>query len=576
MLFVLVAAVSATISGIVLMRALRHEIVDQLEDRLLIASRKAVGLLAAEADLPARADALADALGRDLSARVTVISGSGVVLGDSGLDPAALLEVENHAGREEVAAALRGEVGRATRHSVTLADDLLYLAVPIDAHQPSRGAVRLAIPLSAVTRAVARVRPLVIGASLLSILIAGAAGWLAARSPALRLSEMTRAATEIAAGRLGARARPGGDDEVTDLAHSLNRMAGQLEERLTLLARERRQLRTILDGMVEGVLLLDADGRIVLANEAYARIFSAQEPVVGRRLMESARLPALQEAVVSALASEAPVFHEITLSSDPERVISTSLAAVREGGRVVGAVAVFHDVTEIRRLERVRREFVANVSHELRTPLTAIKGYAETLLGGGLQEPQRTSEFVEVIARHAERLRRLIEDLLDLASIEQGEVHLEAAPVEVGEVVTQAEAVLRPAAERKGQTVSVSIPEGLQVLADRDRLAQVLINLMDNAVKFTPTGGRVEVAARASDGRVSLTVSDTGIGIPAGEQSRIFERFHRVDRSRDRREGGTGLGLAIAKHLTQAMDGTIEVESRAGFGTTFRITLPAA
>jgi len=558
------------------MRALRHEIVEQVAERLLVASRKAVDLLSPEPDLGGRADELADRLGRDLSARVTVISPSGVVLGDSDLDAAALSAVENHAGREEVAAALRGGVGRAARHSTTIGAEMLYVAVPIDPRQPTRGVVRLAVPLAAVARGEARVRPLVIGASLLSVLIAGAAGWLAARRPARRLSEMTRAATEIAAGRMGARARPGGDDEVADLAHSLNRMAGQLEERLALLARERSQLRTILDGMVEGVLLLDAAGSIVLANEAFTRIFTAQEPVAGRRLLETARVPALQEAVASALAAAAPVFHEITLPGDGGRVIRASLAAVREGERAVGVVAVFHDVTEIKRLERVRREFVANVSHELRTPLTAIKGYAETLLGGGLQEPRRASEFVEVIARHAERLRRLIEDLLNLASIEQGEAHIEPAPVAVREVVTQAETVLRPAAERKGQTVKVAIPEGLMVLADRDRLAQVLINLIDNAVKFTPSGGHVEVAAQAGAGRVSLTVRDTGIGIPPGELGRIFERFHRVDRSRDRREGGTGLGLAIAKHLTQAMDGTIEVESGPGAGTTFRITLPAA
>ena len=557
------------------MRALRDELTDQMAQRLLVASRRAVVILSEEPELAGRADEIADRLGLDLSARVTVISPAGAVLGDSLLDAEALRTVENHAGREEVAAALKGGVGRAERHSTTVGEDLLYVAVPIDPRDPARGVVRLAVPLSAVARAEARVRPLVIGASLLSVLVAAAAGWMAARRPARRLTEMSRAATEIAAGSMGARARPGGADEIADLAHSLNRMASQLEERLALLTREQSQLRTILDGMVEGVLLLDASGRILLANDAFARIFAVQGPIAGRRLLETVRAPALHEGVEAALQEPSPVSREVTLPDDGDRVISASLAAVREGPHKVGAVAVFHDVTEIKRLERVRREFVANVSHELRTPLTAIKGYAETLLAGGLQEPPRAAEFVEVIARHAERLRRLIEDLLDLASIEQGEARIEPAIVSVREVAAQAEAVLRPAAESKGQTLEVVIPEDLTVLADRDRLAQVLINLLDNAVKFTPPGGRVEVAAKSEAGRVGLTVKDTGVGIPPGEVGRIFERFHRVDRSRDRREGGTGLGLAIAKHLTQAMDGTIEVESEPGTGTTFRITLPS-
>jgi two-component system phosphate regulon sensor histidine kinase PhoR len=240
-------------------------------------------------------------------------------------------------------------------------------------------------------------------------------------------------------------------------------------------------------------------------------------------------------------------------------------------------VVVLHDITDLRQADQMRRDFVANVSHELRTPLTAIKGYAETLLGGGLTDPARAAEFVEVIARHTERLGALIEDLLDLAAVEQGEARVELASVPLGDVVSQAEAVVRAAAAEKGLAVQVELPDALpQVRADRDRLAQVLINLLDNAVKFTPPGGRVGVAAGSSNGLVTIAVSDTGVGIPPGDLPRIFERFYRVDRSRDRREGGTGLGLAIAKHLTQAMGGQIEVESRPGSGSTFRVTLRAA
>jgi len=391
------------------------------------------------------------------------------------------------------------------------------------------------------------------------------------------LEAISRTAAEIAAGGTEARAETRGRDEVADLARSVNRMADQLAERLALLNRERDQLRSVLDGMVEGVLLTDPAGTILLANPAFGRIFDVQLPVEGRRPLEVARVPALQEAVEAALTTDKSIAREFTLPGSPGRFIRASLAAIREGGRRVGAVAVFHDVTDLKRLETIRREFVANVSHELRTPLTAIRGYAETLKDGGLGDPARAAEFTEVIHRNTLRLQSLIEDLLDLSSIEQGQARITLGPVRLREVAVQAEAVIRPAAERKGQSLSFDLPAAVpDPVADRDRLAQVLINLLDNAVKFTPEKGTVTVTARRADGRVVVAVTDTGAGIPPDEVDRIFERFYRVDRSRDRREGGTGLGLAIAKHLVQAMGGTIEVKSVPGSGTTFRLTFPAA
>jgi two-component system phosphate regulon sensor histidine kinase PhoR len=572
-----VAALSALAAGIFLNRAIGKSITEQIAANLIQEARLARDLARSESDLPGAADALADRLGTDLGVRVTIVAAAGTVLGDTDLDGAALLAVENHAGRPEIAAALREGQGRSIRRSGTLGERMLYVALRIDPGDPARGVVRVAVPLTAVRRAQEEILLPIVASALLSIAAAALFGWVAARRPARRLEEMRRAASEIASDRMGARALAGGRDEIADLARSLNQMAAQLEERLALLARERNQLKSVLDGMVEGVLLTDAEGTILLANAAFERIFSALPPVQGRRPLETARVPALQEAIEAALGAGEPLTREIVLGGSQEKVIRASLAALRERGRSIGAIAVFHDVTELKRLERVRREFVANVSHELRTPLTAIKGYAETLRDGGLKDTVRAAEFVEVIHRHAERLRALIEDLLDLASVEQGEARLSLAPVPLREVVDQAAAVVRPAAERRRQTLSVELPDGPpHPLADRDRLAQVLINLLDNAVKFTPDGGRITVAASRDRERVVVSVRDTGIGIPAGDLDRIFERFYRVDRSRDRREGGTGLGLAIAKHLTLAMGGTIEVESVQGSGTTFRVGLPVA
>ena len=573
----LVAGLSSLLAAVVLDRAVARRITDQVASRLTEETRLARDLLPSEPDLAAGADALADRLGRDLGLRVTIIDASGKVLGDTDLDGEALLSVENHADRPEVIEAMRAGTGRAVRYSRTLTENMLYVASRIDPDDPSRGIVRLAVPLTDVKKAQEEIRGPILVAALLSVVLAAGIGWVVARGPARRLEAMARAASDFAGGRTAVRAEAGGDDEVAVLARSLNRMADELQERLVLLERERSQLRTVLEGMVEGVVLTDPTGRILLANDAFRRIFNAQLPVEGRRPLETARVPALQEAIESALEADEPVTREIALGGAQDKVIQASLASIRESGETVGAVAVFHDVSELKRLERVRREFVANVSHELRTPLTAIKGYAETLRDGGLRDPETAAEFVRVIHRHAERLRALIEDLLDLAAVEQGEARIDLAPVALRDVATQAEAVARPAAAGKRHTLTLDVPGDLpRVLADRDRLGQVLINLLDNAVKFTPEGGRIEVSARPSSGRVVVSVKDNGVGIPPEDLGRIFERFYRVGRSRDRREGGTGLGLAIAKHLTQAMGGTIEVESSTGSGTTFRVSLPAA
>ena len=534
-------------------------------------------LVRAEPDLRGSADRLADRLGRDLDVRVTIIDGTGKVLGDTELNGDALATVENHANRPEVIEAMRFGAGRAVRYSATLAENMLYVAARLEPGDPAQGVVRLAVPLTEVRKAQTEVRVPILLATVVSVLVACALGWGFARGTARRLEAMSRAAADLADGRLGTRAEVSGSDEVAALARSLNRMAGELEERLVLIGRERNQLRTILEGMVEGVLLTGPDGRILVSNDAFRRIFNAQLPIEGRRPLETARVPALQEAIEAALLADQPLVREIALGGAQDKVIRASLAAIREDTRAVGAVAVFHDITELQRLEQVRREFVANVSHELRTPLTAIKGYAETLRDGGLKEPGRAAEFVEVIHRHAGRLAALIEDLLDLSSVEQGQARLELRPVSLRDVVAQAETATRPAAMERSHAVALDLPKDLpDVVADRDRLAQVLINLLDNAVKFTPEGGRIEVSARPSAGRVIVSVADNGVGIPPEDVGRIFERFYRVDRSRDRRDGGTGLGLAIAKHLTQAMGGTIEVDSRSGAGTTFRISLPAA
>ena len=559
--------------------SLQRRAVRRLADGLRSQAILARDLARAEPDLGVAADGLADRIGTELGVRVTVIGADGTVLGDTDLDAEGLRTVENHASRPEVQEAMAKGAGESIRWSHTIGSDLLYVAVRLDPGDPARGVVRLSVPLDEVQRAERAVAGPVAAAALASILLAAGLGVLASRRLVRRLDRLSVAAAAIADGNTTARTRRGPADELGEVERSLNRMAETLDERHAALLRQRNQMQSVLEGMVEGVLLTDATGRILLANTAFERIFDAPPPLEGRRPLEAARVPGLQESIEAALAAAGPLTREIELlRGHQEKVLRASLAPLRsDGGESIGAVAVFHDVTELKRLEQARREFVANVSHELRTPLTAIKGYSETLLHGGLADTGSAVEFVRVIDRHAERLRLLIEELLDLAAVEQGRARLDLEPTSPAEVSAQAVGVVRQAADIKHQTFAIDVPEDLPPCrADRDRLAQVLINLLGNAVKFTPDGGRIGIRARASNGHMVIAVSDTGPGIPADELGRIFERFYRVERSRDRREGGTGLGLAIAKHLVHAMDGSIEAESAPGSGATFRVTLPLA
>ena len=380
--FVLVAGLSVVVAALFLTLALQRRTVRRLADGLRSQAILARDLARAETDLRGSADGLADRIGKDLGVRVTVIGADGTVLGDTDLDGDALRNVENHAGRPEVKEALARGSGEAIRWSHTLGSDLLYVAVRLDPDEPGRGVVRLAVPLDEVQRAERAVVGPVASAALASILLAAGLGLLASGRLVRRLDRLAGAAAAIADGKAGARTRRGPEDELGEVERSLNRMAETLDDRHAALLRQRNQMQSVLEGMVEGVLLTDATGRILLANRAFERIFDAPPPLEGLRPLEAARVPGLQESIEAALEATSPLTREIEL-------LRGSLAPLRgDDGEPIGAVAVFHDVTELKRLEQARREFVANVSHELRTPLTAIKGYSETLLHGGLADPE--------------------------------------------------------------------------------------------------------------------------------------------------------------------------------------------
>ncbi|WP_163782146.1 sensor histidine kinase [Myxococcus vastator] len=364
-------------------------------------------------------------------------------------------------------------------------------------------------------------------------------------------------------------------DEVAGLEGAIDSLHAQLSARNTVLNQDARTLTAVLDGMAEGIWVTDEEGTVVRHNDALrAMLDSTSNPLTGQRPLALIRNEALHDAVMRACREGASSHLELTLDGLFPRTLSIRVTPLAKD--LPGSAAVFHDVTELRRLEKVRKDFVANVSHELRTPITAVRGYAETLQGGALNDPVMAPKMVEIIHRQSERLSELVEDLLELSRLESREVSLKLAHVTLADAAARAADTVRPKAESKGQVVSLHVPQGLLAVGDARAVEQVLLNLLDNAVKYTPAGGQVEVYGACEQGRCVVRVKDTGVGIEPKHLSRIFERFYRVDKGRSRDMGGTGLGLSIVKHLLQAMDGEVKVESQPNEGSTFTIFLPLA
>ncbi|HXE75200.1 MAG TPA: ATP-binding protein [Candidatus Xenobia bacterium] len=506
-------------------------------------------------------------------ARVTIIAADGRVLADSLHDPATM---ENHAGRPEVQQALSRGRGRVVRHSDTLNRDLLYLA---HRHQPAPGhppvVLRLALPLAEIDAALAELRWRLLTTSLVILVLAGGVSFLVSRRLARRIGDLQQFARRIATGDFRPVAAEREGDELAGLARSLNQTAARLAETIHTLTEERNRSAAILDSMAEGVAVIGADERIVFCNHAFCQAVGADATCAGRPLLEIVRQSDLVALIRRALTTRSTTSGEVALGGAPLRTFDVTAAPVEAAG-TAGVVLVLHDISELRRLERVRRDFVANVSHEFKTPLTAIQGFAETLLGGALEDPQNNRRFLGIIRDHAVRLGRLTDELLKLSEIEAGKLELDLRPVAAADLIESCVETTRLKAAQNQLTVTVECPSDLPLIrGDSNRLREVLQNLLDNAVQYTPAGGRVTVRAAHADGQVVIAVSDTGIGIPQADQQRIFERFYRVDAARSREVGGTGLGLSIARHLVEAHGGRITVESEVGRGSVFSVYLPA-
>ena len=575
-------AVSMMLAGLYLSRGLERVAVESIEARLGTGAR----VLEDEARAGLRAggearslQTFAERAARRTNSRVTLIAPGGRVLADSERRPADVAEMENHAARPEVRAALNGSAGRDVRRSGTLGTPLIYVAVPVSESGRVVGALRLAAPLEAATPAYESLRGVMLAGGAVALVVALGIGLFVAGRVTRPVVEMEDVARQMSEGNFRVRASVRSPDEIGTLGRSLNVMAGRLREKIDDLEREQAKATAILDAMVEGVIATDGHDHIILLNERARGIFGLGQTRVERRpLLEVIRNVDLHGLLSEsrAAADGEVVSREIKLPDPPARVLQVHAVPLCFTGDEPGVVIILHDITELRRLEQVRTEFVANVSHELRTPLTAIQGYLETLLDGALEEPQHARKFLEIVFRHTERLGRLTDDLTDLSNIELGRISLRIEPTDLTEVTESALAIIQPRAGSGRVTVKANLPADMpEVLADRDRLAQILINLVDNAVKYTPAGGHVWVEAqRLSSGMVEVAVRDTGVGVPKADLPRLTERFYRVDKARSRELGGTGLGLAIVKHLVLAHGGDLGIESELWKGTTVRFTLP--
>jgi len=419
--------------------------------------------------------------------------------------------------------------------------------------------------------------------SLFSLMLIVPLAYFLARSLTHPILEVAERAIQLVSSTFGKEVRVSSIDELESLSKAIGEMDAQSRSKIEEISKEKDYLQTILKGMTEGVLVVDGRGRILMVNDALRRLLSLSKDVSDKMPLEIIRNSELEGAIRKAIQDGENIALELDLNKAGEKTIEVNVVSILPSSRrkdedsegVRGAIAVFHDITRLKQLEKIRQDFVANVSHELRTPLTTIKGYAETLLEGGLREDQ-AFQFVQVIKRHTDRLTKIVEDLLMLSKIETKEFQLKTEVIPGQELIDDIIDFVKEPAERKKISLSRNeIPSSLAVLADRSHLEQILINLLDNAIKYTPEGGRVIVSAVEKDSMdIQFSVEDNGIGIPKDDLSRIFERFYRVDKGRSKELGGTGLGLSIVKHLVQAHGGRVWVESQPGKGSTFYFTLP--
>jgi two-component system phosphate regulon sensor histidine kinase PhoR len=568
--FIVLILVSMGVLGAYLVNSTRDYQLDSLRSQL-----KNEAILTAEASLPgffatekqSALDSLAKTLGKDIDTRITIIAPDGTVLGDSLEDPATM---ENHAARPEVKEALSTGSGESTRYSTTLGLKMIYVAVTVSYQGEVLGISRLALPLTEVESLTQRLTVIIATAMAVTALLIILAAWIIARITTRPIRQLTAASRKIASGELGHKISIESRDEVGELAYAFNEMSLKLKELVDKISGDRTRLAGILDNMADGVIVTDTERRISLCNKAAEKLFSVGD-AVGKPLMQVVRDHEIDELVKSNLRTGE--VGDIRYESGASKRYIRAIAITILSRKPEGVLILFQDLTDVRNLQTTRRELIGNISHEFRTPLAGIKAMVETLRNGAIGDKAAATDFLARIDEEVDRLTQLVSELTELSRIETGKTELKLDTVDLNTLIAEVVNQLSPQTERQQLAVKTELsPDLPPVRADAGRIKQVIINLVHNAIKFTPAGGNITISSRYDDKDVTVDVTDDGMGISRNDLPHIFERFYKADRARS--SGGTGMGLAIAKHVVEAHGGSIRAKSREDQGSTLSFSLP--
>jgi two-component system phosphate regulon sensor histidine kinase PhoR len=560
------------ISSLSFKRFYQHRIANELETNALLVKN----ILSETTEVQVIQNLVLE-LSRQIGARITVVDSKGDVLGDSEEDPA---KMENHKNRPEIKTAFDNQIGQSIRFSNTIKIDMMYIAVPLVEKDEIWGVVRLALPLTEIKEKLNSIYKIIVVSLLIGGLISLALGAMVGRSFSSPLSEMKSFAQKIVQGDFRHKIKIKSNDEIGQLAENLNVMSQQLEKKIAAIIEDKNKMEAILSGMREGVIVIDKNENIVIFNSALAAMLELRsDKYIGKpfwEIISNNQVNSILEKAVKNKESSSIQVSVLQFSETRNFQIQTAPISDPKG-RLLGIVGVFHDVTELKKFEKTRSEFIANVSHELKTPITSIIGFVETLRDGAINDLKKRDEFLNIIHSHSQRLDNLVNDILSLSRIEFREIEMNPEPISIKEILESVESLFKDKIRSKEQSLRMQIPSGLPaVFSDPEMIIQVFSNLIDNAIKFTPDRGKITVEAGEEENFIRIDVSDTGIGIAEEHLPRIFERFYRVDKARSREMGGTGLGLAIVKHIVHANRGKVAVRSEPGKGSTFSVFLPKA
>ncbi len=515
-------------------------------------------------------------IGNRSDIRITIILPSGEVIGDSEENPA---KMDNHLDRPEITQALKGEAAASTRHSLTLQKDMMYVSLPLKRHTEIIGVLRTSKPMRPIDKAVKSIQIKILFGGVLIAILAAFVSLVISRRISRPIEEIRKGAECFTRGDFQCRLPVFESEEIGSLSETMNEMAMELSERINTITRQRNELEAVFSSMVEGILAVDSEEYIISMNDAAAQMFDCiPNEVQGRSIQEVIRNIDLQKFIQSVLSGQELIEEDIVLYSGGERVLNAHGTSLHDAeGNSTGALIVLNDVTRLRKLENIRRDFVANVSHEIKTPITAIKGFVETLRDGNAKDPGQTERFLEIIDKHARRLEAIIEDLLNLSRIERESERkgIVLAEVKLIDVLKTSVQLCKEKANAKKIDIEFSCHEDTVVKMEPRLFEQALLNLLDNAIKYSDEGGHIAVRGTQTEKEIVVSVRDHGCGIEKKHLPRLFERFYRVDKSRSRDLGGTGLGLSIVKHIAQAHNGHVSVDSEPGKGSTFSIHLPS-